>query len=450
MTTLTNPEDGRFGTAVFVTQDGLTAEGDGLLSYASDNVPIFELRDGSTQMLHLAPEGTMTIFVSPVLVNNEIMLILGLAERARDAMGRSGVIGLGVLISQKDEDASRHVQHLRKASDAWTAFVDTEFRSKRHSGDIGYLTRSKDAPHRLTRSYSGIDFPAFTLAEGDDWKTGVNLAVQLALHRYDSASAVMIWPFQSDDHAPLTARLVTQTATEEKQRRDELRARQEEMRREQERQRRLEEQRLSQRSDFANDLMGQPARSYEAQHFADQAARYSAPSEPVRQNSRAEQFQRRSPLVEPRPSWVDVTTEDYLIRLIRLVLDETGATPPRSGPDRFGSNPSEPGSGGFGAAQSGRSDFKTSLDSTLGKLTKGLRGSNLSVLQVLTLGGLGLGCLVFVFFLTVSLNGSDGRFLGNVTSSQDQFVPGTLKEAPTDANPIVYAAEINPTKPHFH
>lgn len=299
MISLTNPSQGRFGTAVFVTQDGLTAEGDGDLSYVSENVGILDLRDSLSETPHLAPEPDPVLFVSLIQIGHEKRLLLGMAKSTSDAMGRSGFIGAAVLVDYRDADPASHIRFVDTLYNDWLNYFETSYRKVRHSHEIGFLKPMQDAPLALKRLSAGSDFPTFSSSEErDSWKAAFNLAARLAKAKDEDASAVILWPMPSDLHPELdellTIKLEERAQESHAARMRKIKLKQEEAKKQ------------------AN---------IEAQ-FQTQATNFERSTYPNYVSERQRRFHERTSYLEPRPPEITVEYEDYLIRVNKLCISE--------------------------------------------------------------------------------------------------------------------------------
>ncbi|MFG5379707.1 hypothetical protein [Yoonia sp. R2-816] len=279
------------GDAVFVTHDGLTAEGGGLLSSIADYVGIVEFRDMHGSIDHLPPEGELAFFGRVIRANGQEVMLLGAVTRASDAMGRPGFLGVCFAVETAAYDHS-HIEAIIPFLKAARSHHETEFRHKRHSEFIGLIQPESGASYKLDLVMRDQESKVYVRgAEPSEHEAVLRLWELVETCRRPT----ILWNTRSGPYPVLTDEITKQESLTAVR-----------VRELSERQKR-EAAHLEQRH---RDQIGMGG-SQDADvvnHSTDRQLR----------------FERRSMLLRfPRPDGIDVEFEDYLIGLIQFVHDQT-------------------------------------------------------------------------------------------------------------------------------
>lgn len=279
------------GKAVFVTHDGLTAEGCGRLSSIADNFTVVEFRDAHGNVSHLPPEGDLAFFGTVIFIDNQKVTLIGAVTRASDAMGRPGFLGVCFAIETGNFDQS-HVDAIIPFLKAARNHHETTFRHKRHTDHIGLLQPDPNTHYELlpvTRDQSFETYIRGTESSEHDavfrlW----NLVEEIE-------QPILLWNRKEGQYATLNDQLAEQLVQDARHAR-EMRASEEQE------QARLIQQHIAQSETEFPEGEGFEHRATERQVRFDQ---------------------RSTRLKYPRPNGISVDHEDYLIGLIQFVVEQS-------------------------------------------------------------------------------------------------------------------------------
>lgn len=109
------------GMCYFRTFRGIEAYGNGRLGKISHSTAIVEFRDAKLGTLNYLSYNTPTLFVRKFLFVNRPAFILGVVSRRRDAEGRDGFQGIGVMIDDKASIANEIKEYLLET---WQTIID--------------------------------------------------------------------------------------------------------------------------------------------------------------------------------------------------------------------------------------------------------------------------------------------------------------------------------------
>lgn len=281
------------GEAVFVTQDGLVAEGSGLLSSIADHFSIVEFRDSHGNVDHLPPSGKLAFFGSLIAVADEPTLLLGVVTTVKDAMGRPGFFGAAIA-AQTTNLSSKHYEQLMHLFSASFEYYKTTFRHTRHSETFGFLQSDTGSNHALHRLDPQTGFSIYARGNEKDELESVLLLWDLTA---TTGKTTMLWNLPEAPYETLTDIVVD----------DEM-------------------ERL-QKSEQAAEKAQEPADLVRSL-VAKDAASYSAT------DKRSEIFKERTAYLKyPRPTEITPEFEDYFIGLIQFVNDQSVAPASNEPPD---------------------------------------------------------------------------------------------------------------------
>lgn len=265
------------GEAVFVTHDGLTAEGGGWLSSISDCVEVVEFRDANGSIDHLPPVGEIAFFGSVVSAVGQKVLLIGAVTRMSDAMNRPGFMGVCFAV-ERGTLQNAHVHAILPFLKTARQHHQEVYRHKRHTNEIGLLPSDPHTNHHIKPLENRQNFEIFI--------RGVNASeVETVMRLWSLAESTerttLLWNTKQGGYPVLSGALVEQRILEANTERARVKA------------------------------------------VLDQ---YSEVDDGRLPNSdRLDKFNQRGHLLGyARPSGVDVEFEDYLIGLIQFVNDQSG------------------------------------------------------------------------------------------------------------------------------
>lgn len=371
------------GEAVFVTHDGLTAEGSGCLGSVADHVQIVEFRDSTGGIDHLPPRGNIAFFGSWVEIDRRETMLLGVLTREKDAMGRPGFFGVCQAVEPGDYTVLDYHALMRMFNEGHKHYRET-FRQTRHADMIGFLEQDSAGDATLRPLSFEAGFSVFI--RGDEPDEG---AVVLRLWNLVESTRVttLLWNVMDGPHPNLS----------------ESAARQEIAR-------------------VAAARRPPPEEQFAA---SERSTAYCTGPENVgmTRSDREERFLKRGSVLRfPRPEGVSVELEDYFIALADFVVTErqAGSAPP------IPPAKARPGEDGGLSSVFGRSSHGGARDF----ISDHLAG--------LLAGGLALILLAFVLGAVLTFSGSeDGQGLvpGFSTSggTTDLISPPASNNAHRDA-----------------
>jgi hypothetical protein len=291
---------GILGEAIFVTHDGLTAEGSGALVAIADNVSLVEFRDATNGIDHLPPRGSFAFTATWIAIDGAEAMLLGAVMRERDAMKRPGFFGICRAVPPRefhDRDYEELIARFREGY----AFHRDRYSKTRHSDEIGFLEHHPGRGPDL-RALTDVGATA-VYVRGDDAEDEAEAAHRLWQMVRETGRPALLWNVPDGPHPVLDDAAVDREIDRSRAAPDRV------------------QDTGKRRQDMAHRMSTPPP---DMGHSAERRARFE---------------QRTRHLAHPRPRSITVEQEDYLIGLIQFVTAQSGppagrsaAPPPASAP----------------------------------------------------------------------------------------------------------------------
>jgi len=264
------------GDAVFLTHDGLMAEGNGYLSALQHKTELVEFRSSNGDDAYLPKDGSPVLFLKSVLVNNEHAWLFGVVCREKDASGRMGFLGACRLLDSEERNLTQHAEEVFEQFDHFVEFRRTVLSRARHPSSLGFIPQTT-GKHADLKTLGEGAFHALSVESSNITSRDAQLMCRLAAVLPSHADTLILWTSSTDMLPALT-----------------------------------EEGVLAREAMHADILVTQQAERQ--RRIAD--------------NPRQIAFDRRTHALRyPRPDGVLPEEEDYFIGLILLVIEEVGLQP---------------------------------------------------------------------------------------------------------------------------
>lgn len=264
------------GDAVFLTHDGLMAEGNGYLSTLQHKTELVEFRSSNGDDAYLPKDGSEVFFLRAIRVNNEPAWLFGVVRREKDASGRTGFLGVCRLLDSEERDLSQHAEDVSQHFGSFVEHHRTVLSRARHPSSLGFIPQTTVKQAELQTfgegAYHALSVESSTITTRD-----IYLMRRLAGVLPSQADTLILWP------SPTNALPI------------------------------LTEESVVAKEVMQADMIA--ARQAERQHSAAVHPRQIA-------------FDRRTHALRyPRPDGVIPEYEDYFIGLIQLVIEELEIRP---------------------------------------------------------------------------------------------------------------------------